>query len=82
MTDVCDDCQIADRLHRAGVIHPIYWFTRWCCRARHIVDATVSRSAAGETLQHARRSLAESERQMHPTDWERVRDRLRELAAR
>jgi hypothetical protein len=73
---VCDDCLQAERQ-----IWPVYTTTRWCCRARWIVDATTSRSHAGQTIEHARRSLAEREKWTHPGDWERVRARLVALAA-
>jgi cytochrome c556 len=76
--DLCPDCFAAEA-DRYGIA-PIN-ANLWCCRARHIISATTSRSRAGKTLADERRRLAESEKREHPGDWERVRARLVALAA-
>lgn len=74
---ICRDCERAER-----ELWPVYTQDHWCCRARMIVDASVSRSRDGVTLVHARRSMAEREKRLHPGDWERVRARLAQLAGK
>jgi len=76
MNDICRDCIRAE-----SELWPVYTVTAWCCRARHIVDATTSRVVRQETLDDVRRALSVRERERYPADWERVRARLVALKA-
>lgn len=75
---VCNDCHQAEREPHYG----LYNLRRWCCRARHIMDAAVSLSGRGMTLADVQRVLCKAEKAEHPQDWPNVRRRLDELRER
>jgi hypothetical protein len=77
MFELCGDCKRAER-----EFWPVYSTDNWCCRARHIVDASVSCVRDGVTLEDAQRAYAAEEKKANPAEWPFVRERLAILKAR
>lgn len=77
MFELCVDCQRAER-----ELWPVYSTDNWCCRARHIIDASVSCVRDGRSLEDVQRGYAAQEKAANPAEWPLVRKRLAMLKAR